>query len=183
MRMLAFENPQALGNELPHGLLLLSNEDLTQYLQFMAGAITAARKPFPQAQAEFQALEQRLPTASGSRLNKLRCVRTLLLIPTLDAALAATARGNAQSEAAATAIAIEQYRRQQGTLPERLEQLVPEFLPQLPADPFNGQPLRYVMQPDHYLLYSVGQDGVDNGGQTESQRDVVFRVRKTAPDR
>jgi hypothetical protein len=61
--------------------------------------------------------------------------------------------------------------------------LVPEFLPQLPADPFNGQPLRYVMQPDHYLLYSVGQDGVDNGGQTESQRDVVFRVRKTAPDR
>ena len=43
----------------------------------------------------------------------------------------------ARRRSAITAIAVERYRQvNQGTLPERLEELVPKFLPNLLADPF-----------------------------------------------
>jgi hypothetical protein len=44
---------------------------------------------------------------------------------------------------AATACAVERFRLKYKKLPEKLEQLVPEFLPKVPIDPFDGKPLRY----------------------------------------
>jgi hypothetical protein len=159
---------------------LTYNEDRALYLELMDAAISAAQSPFPQAEAESRALLE-LSVGTGTGLNKFRSPRTKVLFPALTAYVEAVTRGNAQSEAALTAIAIERYRRQQGEPPERLGALVPQFLPQLPVDPFDGQPLRYVVQPDQYLLYSVGQDRVDNGGPEDSLRDIVMRVRKAVP--
>src|SRR5262249_51656641 len=39
-------------------------------------------------------------------------------------------------------LAVEAYRRKHGKPPERLEQLVPDFLPTAPVDPRDGQPLQ-----------------------------------------
>ncbi|HEY8155587.1 MAG TPA: hypothetical protein VII72_15780 [Myxococcota bacterium] len=47
-------------------------------------------------------------------------------------------------------------------LPERLEDLVPTYLPEMPQDRFAGAPLRYA--PDRKLAYSLGDDFVDAGG-------------------
>jgi hypothetical protein len=50
-------------------------------------------------------------------------------------------------------------------LPERLNDLVPEFSPSVPIDPCDGKPLRYHSNADGtYLLYSVAENGVDDGG-------------------
>jgi hypothetical protein len=35
----------------------------------------------------------------------------------------------------------------------------------LPVDPFDGKPLRSKRLPDGIVVYSVGPDGVDDGGQ------------------
>jgi hypothetical protein len=43
-----------------------------------------------------------------------------------------------------TACAVERFRLKYGQLPDKLEQLVPEFLPNIPIDPFDGKQLRYV---------------------------------------
>jgi hypothetical protein len=52
-----------------------------------------------------------------------------------------------------------------GQLPETLDELVPDFLPSVPIDPNGGKPLRYHPNSDGtYLLYSVGENGVDDGG-------------------
>ncbi|MCP5522009.1 MAG: hypothetical protein H7A46_10730 [Verrucomicrobiales bacterium] len=45
---------------------------------------------------------------------------------------------------------------------------MPAFLPEVPIDWMDGQPLRYRLRSDgSYLLYSVGADGIDQGGDPE----------------
>lgn len=75
--------------------------------------------------------------------------------------------------AAQTMIAIEQYRVDTKALPASLDSLVPKYLPAIPIDGFNGQPLRYVFkdrttdpQGRDYWLYSFGADGVDDHGHS-----------------
>lgn len=70
------------------------------------------------------------------------------------------------------AIALERYRLNHGHYPASLADLVPAYLPQLPYDWFAAQPLQYrpptVAKP--YVLYSVGKDRVDQGGDPTSNR-------------
>ncbi|GMU23323.1 MAG: hypothetical protein AMXMBFR13_34020 [Phycisphaerae bacterium] len=62
-------------------------------------------------------------------------------------------------------LALYRFRHRHGAYPDRLDQLVPDLLPELPADPFSGQPLCYRKTDDGgFLLYSVGENGVDDGG-------------------
>ncbi|NLS92006.1 MAG: hypothetical protein GXX96_07480 [Planctomycetaceae bacterium] len=64
-------------------------------------------------------------------------------------------------------LALRAYQLQHGSLPDQLDRLSPEFLAELPVDPFDpaGRPLRYVRTGDAYLVYSVGYNGRDDGGQ------------------
>jgi hypothetical protein len=68
-------------------------------------------------------------------------------------------------ELTVAAIALKRYELRHGRPAPNLAALVPEFLPELPRDYMDGQPLRYRLNPDgSFLLYSVGQDGRDDGG-------------------
>ncbi|HET6881727.1 MAG TPA: hypothetical protein VFI31_16305, partial [Pirellulales bacterium] len=60
-------------------------------------------------------------------------------------------------------LAVRSFQHEYGTLPERLEELVPEFLPAVPLDPYRP-PWVYRRLDGGFLLYSVGPDQVDNGG-------------------
>lgn len=88
-------------------------------------------------------------------------------------------RAQARQSIARTAIAIERYRRSHGQTPKTLDELVPEFLDQLPVDPFDGAPLRYHSDAAGYKVYSIGPDGIDQGGkavETGMELDIVFEV-------
>jgi len=64
-----------------------------------------------------------------------------------------------------TAIALKRFQLRRGKLPETLAELVPEFLKTVPIDPNDGNPLHYRPGANGmYLLYSVGGNGVDDGG-------------------
>ncbi|MFI5360378.1 MAG: hypothetical protein ACHQ49_00290 [Elusimicrobiota bacterium] len=82
--------------------------------------------------------------------------------------------------------------------PARLRDLVPSFLPQVPADDFDGfRPLSYVLRQDAWAVYGVGPDRKDDGGiprpEIENEDlmkplsgDVVVtaaRLRQAAPRR
>jgi hypothetical protein len=56
-----------------------------------------------------------------------------------------------------------------GRVPATLKELVPPYLQRVPLDPFTGRPLIYRPQATNWLLYSVGVDGVDDGGKPVSQ--------------
>ncbi len=176
-----------VAGELPSGVApvfgLNRNDDLCQYLAFLERMIAAAGKPMPQARNEFDKVDTELGTLRNSKLGKVRYTLTALLLPAMSAALDAAARGNAMNDAVMTAIAIKRYRRDRGQIPKDLEQLVPDFLKQVPTDPIDGKPLRYVVKDSEYLLYSVGKNGVDDGGQGDYDPDIVFRMERTETNR
>jgi hypothetical protein len=63
-----------------------------------------------------------------------------------------------------TVLALKRYQLRHGNFPGDLSALVPEFLPAVPRDPVDGKPMRYQLVGKSFLLYSIGEDGVDNGG-------------------
>ncbi|MGB9877802.1 MAG: hypothetical protein ACPLPS_08555, partial [bacterium] len=65
-------------------------------------------------------------------------------------------------EATATLLALRAYKKDKGHLPDNLSELVPEYLPEIPIDPFDGKPLRY--SKEKRIIYCVGKDLIDSGG-------------------
>ena len=64
-----------------------------------------------------------------------------------------------------TVIALKRHHLKHGEYPPDLAALCPDFLPQVPLDPADGQPLRYRPATERaFVLYSAGKNGVDNGG-------------------
>jgi hypothetical protein len=65
-------------------------------------------------------------------------------------------------------LALQAYRHKHGQLPTWLDELVPEHLTEAPIDPLSpdSSPLKYRRTNDGYLLYSVGFNGIDEGGAT-----------------
>ena len=88
--------------------------------------------------------------------------------------LGRSAEAEALRRISITALALERYHGKHGSYPNSLAELSPEFLNTPLPDFMDGQPLRYRLAADgHFLLYSVGLDGVDNGGKMRrSFRDV-----------
>jgi hypothetical protein len=65
---------------------------------------------------------------------------------------------------AAAGIAVERYRLANGRWPDDLDQLTPKYLAQVPTDPFDGKPLRYVkLLKGGVIVYSVGPGGKERG--------------------
>jgi hypothetical protein len=91
------------------------------------------------------------------------------------------------------ALALERYGLAHGAYPTSLDQLAPTCIPSIPHDIINGNPYIYRLRPDGtFLLYSVGWNQTDNGGQVVfrqdapqsidfTQGDWVWPVMKTAP--
>ncbi|HTH47788.1 MAG TPA: hypothetical protein VMB21_09780 [Candidatus Limnocylindria bacterium] len=67
---------------------------------------------------------------------------------------------------AQTAMAVERWRlAHDGSLPRSLDSLVPEYLTAVPEDPVDGQPLKFRPLSPGYVVYSIGEDGRDDGGR------------------
>ncbi|HPG69261.1 MAG TPA: hypothetical protein PLO37_20640 [Candidatus Hydrogenedentes bacterium] len=71
---------------------------------------------------------------------------------------------------ARTGIAVERFRLAHGRLPERLDELVPEFIERIPDDPWNrGEPLSYrVRQNGDFVVYSYGLNREDDFDEEET---------------
>ena len=60
---------------------------------------------------------------------------------------------------------------------------MPDLLATVPIDPIDGKPLRFRRLADGVVIYSVGQDGRDDGGEIADDRtlagsdDLVFHLR------
>ncbi len=65
------------------------------------------------------------------------------------------------------AVALERYKRAHGEYPGQLEALVPEYVGAIPPDMLTGAPLRYKRHAEAYILYSLGEDGVDQVAEAE----------------
>ncbi len=94
-----------------------------------------------------------------------------LFLPALNAALTAQDRQNTNLDLTRLAAALAVYRAEHGNYPEKLADLAPTILDQLPVDLFNAKPFIYKRIVDGYLLYSAGENGADDGGSND-QRNI-----------
>lgn len=96
--------------------------------------------------------------------------------------------------AAAIELALHLYRFDHGgKLPGKLSQLVPDYLPTLPADPMaaDGRSFGYRLDAQPPVIYSVGLDGADDGGTSLpddanhqyrwKQHDAVYPLQPLPP--
>ena len=99
------------------------------------------------------------------------------------------ARGNAVSlaisadarhELAVIGLAAKRYQIATGSFPGKLENLVPEYVDHVPADPFSDGAMHMKRDGNDLVLYSVGADCRDDGGtlwdDVKQEGDIVFRV-------
>ncbi len=95
-------------------------------------------------------------------------------------------RAAAREAALKLTLACQVYHRLHGDWPARLEDLTPDVLSELPADPLgkSGETLRIKRDGDELLIYSVGWNGADDGGQLGvlssdgAWLDEGFRLRR-----
>ena len=89
-----------------------------------------------------------------------------IVIPNNSKAIDNQVKNETLRQLAIAAIALKRFELRHTNLPRELSELHPEFLPSLPTDYFDGKPVRYRLKGDgSFLLYSVGPDFRDDGGQ------------------
>jgi hypothetical protein len=157
--------------------------DCLAYLQLQRDLVAAAREPFPAALDGAAQVETRLKKLAGdsNMLQRYNLMFTLLIMPAMTTPFEATGRNVAHRDLVLCAIAARQYEHQHGELPAALADLVPEFLPAVPTDPFDGRPLRMIATAEGLTIYSIGRDRQDDGGSDPERKgdpDVVVRVKK-----
>lgn len=108
---------------------------------------------------------------------------TRTLMPSLNSPLRLNVRMLTTIRTVELALTIERRHLQGDGLPESLDELAPDDIDAVPTDPFGGQPLRYIRLDDGYVIYSVGDDGTDDGGAVESPEgkpplDIGLRIQR-----
>jgi hypothetical protein len=102
-------------------------------------------------------------------------------LPNFGKAMQTTVHNQTLVNEAELACALERYRLAQGSYPDTLGALTPQFLDKLPHDLIGGQPLKYRRtEGKGYQLYSVGWNEKDDGGQAGKSRedgDWVWELR------
>jgi hypothetical protein len=64
-----------------------------------------------------------------------------------------------------TALAAERFRYDASRWPSALDELVPAYLTNVPTDPYDLKPLRYRRLADGVVIYTLGPDEMDGGGE------------------
>ncbi len=97
---------------------------------------------------------------------------TKMGIPALGSVAKIDLRVSAGVNCARVALGIERYRLAKGSLPKVLDDLIPRYIDidKTPTDPFDGKPLRYKLTEPGYIVYSIGEDGTDEGGLEKGKR-------------
>jgi hypothetical protein len=94
------------------------------------------------------------------------------LVPNIDRVTETGFRGKALHEATLTVLAVQRYRQEKGSYPTTLEELKQAgYLDALPADPYGDKPLAYRVAKGNFVLYSLGPDFQDDGGESGRGQD------------
>lgn len=143
-------------------------------------ARAAAAPNLPAALAALPPLE----TGDSSQFWQATRALSTIMLPATGRYLQQEYMALTERRAAAAILAIRLYRLDHaGKYPPSLDKLVPEYFPRVPEDPMAAgrKALRYKPNATPPVIYSVGKDGVDNGG-TSLPNDTPQGYRWNQPD-
>ncbi len=147
----------------PRMLPGMTRTGIADTLDYMGDCIEASKRPPIERLAGFR--------EAAKKTDELSFVHVMIkmLAPATGRVAELSLRSQAHVDLARTALAIERYRLATGKVPERLEELMPQYLKEVPIDPFDGQPIRYKRADPGYRLYSILEDGQDNAGKEKTE--------------
>lgn len=147
--------------------------DVRAYQQYLERCREQVQEPFTSATIK--------EASAGGMKAARHGVLTSMVVPALDKYLTRVAMDEAIRAGALTGIAVDRYRLDHGAFPATLDALVPQYLDDVPPDPFDGHPLRFIVRNDEALVYSVGPDLKDDAGapfdEQKKTGDMVFTVK------
>jgi len=104
----------------------------------------------------------------------------VLNMPYEEAAFESQDRTHIRESLGQLGFALAAYHADHATYPDSLGFLAPKYVSRVPNDLYTEQPLRYRREGAGFLLYSVGQNGVDDGGRTFDSKppgdDIVLKI-------
>lgn len=156
--------------------IFLLNDEIIANQWYSDQMNTLASKPYYE-------VKDRLRNIIGS-MNKHsdvpKSVLMPMLLPALDRCFESMTRADANRRLAEIALAMCRYRAKNGKYPENLDILVPDFIAFVPLDPFDGKPMRLKQTEGELIIYSIGPDGIDNGGAAYDKEtkkgDIIFEL-------
>ncbi len=128
------------------------------------------------ATTRHQKIDAELKTMSANMISRMKYMSMMQMLPALQTVVNAGMRAEARQNCVVVTIAAYRYRFQHGTLPNSLT----DFKDLIPGDasvkslrlidPFDGQSLRFKSDNDRVLIYSIGNNKVDEGGDIANER-------------
>jgi hypothetical protein len=107
-----------------------------------------------------------------------------IMLPAMDRVVVTKSKSECRRVVLQLQVGLRQFQLDKGSFPQTIEELVPGYLPGIPTDPFDGQPLRY--DPERKIIYSVGENGTDEGGSEVLlkgwDKDPISKKRWNAED-
>jgi len=136
--------------------------------------------PYQKHQANFNA-DRELGLTDRSFVKVARHPLYYILMPAIERVIELSCRNKVSCEAVVTTLAIMRYKQDKGEFPETLEQLVEAgYVKEIPMDPWSDKSLVYKKTDGNFILYSVGKNFVDDGGQVF--RDDKGKVKQWADE-
>jgi hypothetical protein len=147
-----------------------------QNIQITLESLRALEARQPRANTKDKFDENAARLARMGMLAKHRYLISAIAMPNLNQSIDTLFRTETERELTITAIALKRFQLRHNRPAPDLAALVPEFLPLIPYDPLSGKSLVYRLNPDGtFVLYSVGEDGKDNGGDSAVARPEAPR--------
>ena len=156
----------------------LSSEDCTRLrkrIELFSLQLDSPEEVLQRERVFFRQINGTLQSIMMSGVSRTQLKQVALEIETADKRLATL------SALLRTHLALRAFQLDSKRLPNKLDELVPDFLREVPQDRFSASSLIYrPLADDDYRLYSVGPDGVDGGGVQADARgqrvDLLLEV-------
>jgi hypothetical protein len=136
----------------------------------------AARKTPAQLRAENMDIED-----NAMQIIKGNILLEMFVVPAITRIGEQCHLSKTHVQAAITILGLLRHKKDKGFYPENLQELITTgYLKELPMDPYSDKPLVYEKTDDTFLLYSLGPNFKDDGGQVF--REDKGRVRQWADE-
>jgi hypothetical protein len=158
----------------PYYRLYLLSDDLAAFRRAMDELQRIAGLPYADSRQGLEAFGTFFRTSCGGML-------TRLLVPSINKCVERTWAGDARRALVQTAVALAAFKAKTGSYPDKLDALVPDFLPRVPLDPYSGRPLRMKRDGAGVVIYTTGREPKDDGRiraePAKDEGDLAFRLR------
>ncbi len=159
--------------------ILFRDENKVKAIELIGEYAEGMETSWLEATKRSQKTDAELKTMSASMISQMKYMSVMQMLPALQTAVSAGMRAEARQNCAIVTIAAYRYRLQHGMLPvvsvADLKDLIAGDASEKSSrliDPFDGQSLRFKSDNGRVLIYSIGNNQVDDGGDITPEKPL-----------